>query len=362
MSRRVVLSTAFAILASLWSATAGAQEQEPTPPGVPDHDAAADAPKVEGAVALLGLQIAGDAPPELKALIETSIRKGIEDAGLQMIALARVAEALANEPDLVDCVSTTCLQRIGELTGAAHFLRASVDAVGAAYTLKLVLMSTKAENNEERRLEESCPVCTLTEVSELLIETSNHLVTADELPVPVVIATRPQGADLLIDEQPVGTAPFHGSLAPGPHSVSARFPGHLESRKTIDVAGADEPQRFEVLLTKEPVIAPPIPERPFRTWKWVTGGGAAAALIAGIALIAIDGDGTCSGDNRECPERYDTAVPGILGVGLGLGLAGTSGWMFLRDRADSQPPAVGRKTMTFGPVTGGAVGRLSFWF
>jgi hypothetical protein len=314
-------------------------------------------------VAILGLQIRGDAAPELKALLETSIGKGLEASGLQVIARARVADALAGEPDLLDCVSTTCLQRIGEVTGATHFLRASVEAVGAAYTLQLVLMSTAAEGNEERRLEESCPVCTLAEVSELLTETATRLVTEEQLPVPVVIATRPQGADLRIDDEPVGTSPFQGALTPGPHRISALFPGHLESRQTIEVAGADEPQRFEVILTKEPTAGETRPaRRPFRTWKWVATGSAAAALITGIALISIDGNGTCSGSDRECPEHYDTIVPGILGVGVGLGLAGTGGWMFLRDRADARSKTIGRKTMSLVPVTGGAVGSLSFVF
>jgi len=379
MSRRVALSVALGLVAALWCGTGRAQTPNPKPPeGAPapappgadkpaEPQETAGEPKPEpsrldGTVAIVALQIRGDAPPELKALLETSIRKGLEATGLRPIARAEVAAALADEPDLVDCVTTTCLQRIGEATGATHFLRASVEAVGAAYTLQLDLLSPGDEQNQERRLEESCPVCTLEEVSELLTRTATRLVTAEQLPVPVLIATRPQGADLRIDEQPVGIAPFEGRLAPGQHRVSALFPGHLESEQTIQVAAAGEPQRFEVILTKEPTAAPPPSRRRFRTWKWVAGSGAAAALITGIVLIAIDGDGTCSGGDRECPRHYDTIVPGILGVGVGIGLGGASGWMFMRDRADARPEKIGRRTLAITPRAGGVIGSLSLRF
>lgn len=363
MSRRVALSSAFAL--ALWSVTAAAQAPTPGPPGEgPASPEPGSAPSslFQGAVAIVGLEIRGEAPPELKPLLETSIAKGLEAAGLQLIDRAQVAVAVAEEPDLLDCVSTTCLARIGELTGARHFLRASVEAVGAAYTLRLDLISPGDSGNKERRVEDACPVCTLAEVSELLTQASSRLVTTRQLPVPVLIATRPQGADLRIDDQPVGTAPFQGNLAPGPHQVSALFPGHVESRQTIEVAGAGEPQRFEVILTKAPPPITTTGPRPFRTWKWVTGGSGAAALIIGVALLAIDGNGTCSGSNRECPERYETLAAGIVGIGLGIGLGGASGWMFLRDRADSRPVSVGRKTMAVTPVRGGALGSLSIRF
>ncbi|HUS68860.1 MAG TPA: hypothetical protein VMZ28_30195, partial [Kofleriaceae bacterium] len=72
--------------------------------------------------------------------------------------------------------------------------------------------------------------------------------------------------------------------------------------------------------------------RPFRTWKWVAAGGAAAAVLTGVALLLADGSGTCEGDGAECPEVYDTRTAGIVGVSLGILGGGASAWMFAADR------------------------------
>jgi len=348
MSRRLAFTTVLALVAAISSGEARAQEPEAEP--------------AKGTIALLSLQMKGDAAPELRSLLQGSIRSGFEAAGIRLISREEVVATLADEPDLLDCVSTTCLQRIAEKTGAEQFLRASVEATGAAYAIQLDLLSPEEEGHVERSLEDSCQVCTITELNELLAKTATQLVTARQLPVPVMIATRPQGADLRVDDQPVGSAPYQGKLDPGEHRITALFPGHIEAQQTISVRGAGEAQRFEVILTKEPEPIPLVRARPLRTWKWVASGGAAASLVAVILLIAIDGNQTCSGSDAECPKRYDTLAAGVAGVGLGIGLGGVGGWMFFRDRKDARAVATPSRAAAVTPVRGGAMGRLSFSF
>lgn len=104
--------------------------------------------------------------------------------------------------------------------------------------------------------------------------------------------------------------------------------------------------------------------RRFGAWPWVALAGGLAGLGAGIPLLILDGHGTCSGQPR-CPERYDTATPGlILTVGGGLALASAVTLFALRGHAPRDPNAAPTDAAAPGtaPQTGWLRPSVGPWF
>jgi hypothetical protein len=287
----------------------------------------------ERTVAVVGIEITGDAAP-LRSQMQQSLRRGLESRGYQGLDFEQVMHAIEDTPELIGCVSTKCLERIGKVVAARKFLRMHVDGSGAAYTVVLELLSAGVEGGVERRLERACTVCTISELSDVVTEAAAELVSPTRVEsVPVTIATRPEGATLRIDDGDPVTGPLSIELPPGVHTVRATLDRHAPTEQTIKVGGgSEEAQRFEIVLTP---LAPPDDRRarPYKRLKWVTAGGAAAALITGLVLVSLDGDGTCSlqDPQTECPEEYDTMTGGVLTLIAGVGLGGASGYMFWHD-------------------------------
>jgi PEGA domain-containing protein len=312
--------------------------------------------KSDGLVAIVAVDITGDAAPELRAQVESAVVRGIENAGSRAMTLAEVRAATAKEAALAGCTSTACLERVSAVTGAHRFLRARVDASGASYDLVLEVLRADIEGAVERRRQESCPVCTVTELTDSVSKLAAELVQApSDQQSPVEISTSPAGARLRVDGADVGPSPWTGSLTVGSHAVEASLEGHAVARQTVDVS-PDQKGEQRVSVTLIPLGG--TTGRPYRWIKWGTAAAAGGAIIGGILLISRDGNGTCDrGPPAQCEEVYDT-----LGVGVGLllggvALGGGSTWMFLRDRAATEEAPV-----AVVPTPGGAIGTLSLRF
>ncbi len=338
MLRTIALAVAVLVL----PATAHADDKRP-----PDHT-----------VAIISAEISGDADPELRGQLQESVRKGLTSAGYSLVNNDTLRKVLRGS-ELIDCTSTTCLHQISDKVGAKHFMKARVEASGAAYTVVLELLDI--EGTTVRSLDQSCAVCTINELNGMVAKVAESIITQPEVtPAPVMVLSRPQGAELQIDDKPAGPSPYRGELAPGKHRVVAQLAGHAEVNRTVDVKEGTALQRFEIILTPlhpERHHGPEGPPRPFRLWKWVAGGGAVAALATGIVLISIDGNGTCSTPNQECMDRYNTMGGGLLTVGVGVAAAAASTWMFLRDRKDERAANV-----AIAPTRGGAFATVRLRF
>jgi hypothetical protein len=87
-------------------------------------------------------------------------------------------------------------------------------------------------------------------------------------------------------------------------------------------------------------------------WKWVAGGAALAAGIAGGVLLAYDGK--CSKDVAAppCPDHYENTAQGWLTVGGAVALAGVTAYLFVRER---RAGAGAGRTAYVVPAAGGAI-------
>jgi hypothetical protein len=97
-------------------------------------------------------------------------------------------------------------------------------------------------------------------------------------------------------------------------------------------------------------------------WKWITGGAALAAGIAGGVFLSYDGG--CSKQAEPgvpCPDHYDTAVQGWIGIGGAAALAGVTVFLVVRERRAGD--SAGRAAYVApapggGGVIGGYAGRF----
>ena len=117
----------------------------------------------------------------------------------------------------------------------------------------------------------------------------------------VTVLSRPLGATVIVDEQPLGVTPFTGQLAPGVHRVVLSLRGYADSEQKLELP-ADRAQVLEVPLVPggkgvaapppelSPAAAPappaPVASKPtaagakFGIWPWL-GLGAGAAVLGG---------------------------------------------------------------------------------
>jgi hypothetical protein len=282
------------------------------------------------AVGVLKVEVAGDGSDELRGQVVAALAAAVKGAGAALVGEEKVDAAIGKDKELAHCLSATCLEKLGAKVGASELLRAHVAVSGNLYEIDLELLSPHAEGGLAGRVQRTCSVCTVSELSEMVATAASDLLAGKTGGVEVEILCRPVGATIAVDDQPRGQGPLKLRLAPGQHRVVARLDGHTNAFKVIEVTSTVGDQRFELVLA--PAAALSDEGRPFRTLKWVTAGGAAAALLTGITLLVVDGNGTCGSDGDACPMEYDTRGAGLLGLAVGVAAGGASAWMFTRDR------------------------------
>ncbi len=317
-------------------------------------------------VAVVAVEMKGNVAPELRSQLQRSIVRGIKQAKQRMVSKKKLRRALRKTPELRNCTSTTCLQRIGELTRANRFVKASVDGSGAAYTVNLELLSADPNNRVVAQRELKCAVCTITDLSAKVSSTTAALFTSGgNAPVDITITTRPEGAKLRVNDKDIGASPYTGKLAPGTYRVTALLAGHKETEQTIEVKGGKErTNRFEIILAKvkkqkpvkQPQPPPPPPKRPYKLLKFAAAGAGGIALIAGMVFLGRTDNGTCTpvAPVTECERLHDDGALGAVSLGVGVGLLGVSAWMWLKDRKHAAESPQPRRGAVFTPTRGGA--------
>ncbi|HEU5057869.1 MAG TPA: PEGA domain-containing protein [Kofleriaceae bacterium] len=281
-------------------------------------------------IGLFKVEVAGGGSDELRGQVSAALAAAVTGAGATLVGEEKVDAIVSRDKELASCLSATCLEKLGAKVGVKELLRAHIAASGNIYELDLELLSPAAEGGLAGRVQRTCSVCTVTELSQMVATAASDLLAGRaDGGVDVEIVCKPHGAEIAIDDQPKGPGPLKVRLAPGRHRVVARLDGHTNAFKVIEVSTTAGDQRFELVLAPAGVLGDD--RRPYRTLKWVTAGSAAAALVAGAVLLVVDGNGTCGGGDEQCPMEYDTRAAGLLGLAVGVAAGGASAWMFARD-------------------------------
>lgn len=120
------------------------------------------------------------------------------------------------------------------------------------------------------------------------------------------------GAEVWVDERPLGTAPGSVRIPPGVHMVEVRATGHLSARQEVQIAAGGE---RSISFTMERV-----PERYrglHRAYFWASAGTAAACLVTGVGLgiAAFRANGELEDRLDDDQERWDVTQGEIDDVG-----------------------------------------------
>lgn len=313
-------------------------------------------------IAIIDLEISGDGPPELRQQLQKHIRDGLASGGLKVTDLDQTLKVLQGVPELIGCSSTACLERIFELIPAHRFVRVVVTASGATYEIHLELLSALEDESVVNTVDESCAVCTISDLNTMAAESARKLLRPnDNQKVSVMIASDPAGALILIDGVDVGDSPLETELVVGSHTISATLDGHSSSEKTIDVLPESQQQRFELVLPTLDSITKPGggTGADYGTKKWMAAGGSAALLTLGVVLISVDGNAiNCDASVSTCAEFRDTKTGGIVSVSAGVILGALSGWMFWRESST----ASSKSSVSVQATRGGAIAGYGFLF
>jgi hypothetical protein len=129
-------------------------------------------------------------------------------------------------------------------------------------------------------------------------------------------------------------APAPAALAALGRFLVAGEPAAAEAKIAVIIHEAGAPT--------EPPPDPVARARRLRILGWSLGGVGVAALAAGIALLAVHGQGVdCpSSPGAECRSTRNTLAPGVVAAGLGAALATTGGILVYRFRAGRAAVAV----------------------
>jgi hypothetical protein len=94
------------------------------------------------------------------------------------------------------------------------------------------------------------------------------------------------------------------------------------------------------------------PRPPWGGWKWLTGGAAIAAGVAGGVILSYDG--ACSADVEPgvpCPNHHETSAQGWLAIGGAAALAGITVYLVVKERR----AGAASRTAYLAPTAGGAI-------
>jgi TolB-like protein len=257
---------------------------------------AAQAHAARTRIAVLGVS-AEQLRAEVREKIAAAIAGGLAASGADVVDSAATSKD-AEAKGIRDCETPTCRIAIADATGARYLMRGAVETMGRSYRVHLEMIDGTTGTVIGVR-EDKCEICTESEAYETASMTASTL-KAEVVKRPPI---KTDGHD--------------------PHKIAVTDviypPGKGTAGTTITATGGTTPAGSE-----------PAPPR-MRAWGWATIGAGAAALAAGIVLVAIDSQQiTCTRTNgpmEMCPTEYSTRgggialiTGGVLGAVLGTTL------------------------------------------
>ncbi|MCA9557825.1 MAG: PEGA domain-containing protein, partial [Myxococcales bacterium] len=296
-------------------------------------------------------------PSAVGATFDAELRKSLSGKG-------KLLAAEAGSKSGVDgtCKATDCGKKLALAAGARFALTGTVVNNDEIYTVELSLYD--AANDKQTKAKQVCELCGADDVKGSVAKAVKALTPAlaakapppkapppppppEENKVSMQVESVPDGADVLLDEKKVGQTPIGLQVKPGKHTVVVRKQGYLDA--TRQVSALDQTIKLMVTLVLYPTsgaaVPPPLPPPPaqpaspppaaeakapvdtsgFTGVGWGLTVGGALAAGAGVWLVILDGEITCTDGRgrRECPNVYNTKGIGIPALGIGAAALGS---------------------------------------
>jgi hypothetical protein len=306
-------------------------------------EAAAEDPPAH---AIGAITTSGTAEAPLGAALRSAATDGLTAGGARLVPPESVAKILGAVPELATCATPDCHERLASAAAADRLVSIAVDAKGELYALTIAVLDERGR--ALRRRTDECVACAVPELQERVTAAVQAAVSAaTDDTVPVTVDATPAATAITVDGTDRGPSPWSGELIAGPHTATA-----------TDAIGASITQEIFVEASPSQQFLLDIPRpRGRRQWgklTWITAGAGGAAVLGGIVLLSMDGNGTCGVDGT-CARQYETTAGGVLTVSAGVALLGAAGWMYWRDHS-------GERSVTVAPTAGGATATFSTRF
>jgi hypothetical protein len=310
--------------------------------------------RAQARVAVVGLVFEGEVSKGVREEMSARLGQGLTAAGWGLAPEAELARARGGHEG--PCVEAACWKRVATALGCRYAVGGLVKGDARNYDIALWI-GDSLTGTVVARVEERCDICGLHAAAEKMDLTASalaaRLAAAERAPAHLAVVADPAGATVLVDGKEIGPAPRELELAPGKHHIVVRSKGYVAAeRSLLMVAGAQE--RLGLRLLQLPGTSPA------RVVGWVSLGAGLAALGAGIALIAIDGqavDCPATGEPKLGLCHYRASlVEGAVLTGLGAAALGAGGYLLYRTRA------VGKSELRTTVAPAGAGARVAVTF
>jgi hypothetical protein len=271
---------------------------------------------------------------------------------------------LAGEPRPDACPTMRgCAIGLAERSEADYLLQLATKKRGTGWHLSVDLIDGQAGETAARG-ERSCRDCSTEAAGAQLVDLFASLFDQARQRARSRLALRvePAAAQLVLDDLPLGPAPFSGVLLAGTRQLHIQQRGYQDLHRSIELReGQTTELRIELEPEREPPPAPlqapsPTLAGPGKrsTLRLVLGGVSLAggALLMGYGASGLALNNKCEDlsitDTTQCPQIYKTGTAGGVLLGLGIALSGT-GVLLL-----ALPPAKRRLTSPAARVVGPA--------
>ncbi|MCA9658729.1 MAG: PEGA domain-containing protein [Myxococcales bacterium] len=230
-------------------------------------------------VAILPGAASDSVPPAIEASLRESVREGLRAGGAGLIESASTGGLLD------DCGELQCLAALRERIGVAYVVRSSFAAIDRDYALHLDLIDTR-DGAAVASFDDRCSLCGLAEMRARTEAGAEGLLAPLRVDAPapsiLAVATTPAGAEVTIDGEVIGAAPFERVMTPGRHRLEIRHPGHVGAVQEVSVVdGVRTELRVELTPTPTPKVC--------RLPGVLALAGGVPLVAGGIGLLAIDG-------------------------------------------------------------------------
>ncbi len=302
------------------------------------------------------------------ALLSCAAKGGMRDADVQR-AVGVVEEALlghgafsvlryqesrsrlaAMAPEIVGCLTTGCLALTGNALEAQYGIVVEIEEELQFFTFRLRLFELRGGQLQHSN-QGSCEVCTAEEALEALsamvrsslrelgapqARTQEVVVKAVMGEVRVAIFATPDDTEIGINGAPVARGRHVGTLPPGTHEVVLTREGFGAVTEQLALQDGDGPTYLVVHL--RPLTTPVftggrtggwVESLDRDLWAWTLTGGGTVLGVAGVVLLAIDGETTCSGAVQDCERVFSTRAGGAVALGLGVAALSAGVTLFL---------------------------------
>jgi hypothetical protein len=185
-----------------------------------------------------------------------------------------------------------------------------------------------------------CELCGVDELGETLASMGGRLQRRAQRmddTARLVVNSNPDGAEVRLDGQLVGSTPLDAEVPPGQYELTVYENGYRTESKDISLEPATQAQ-YSLSLKRTG----------YKRWlPWTLLGAGAVSLAAGISLVAIDENPIRSDCNQDidgrCQYLYDTLAGGVTFTVIGAGLVISGATLAILWRRNRKPSSLARR-------------------